>query len=132
MKPQIALSPEQMKELKSLGLDCSDASMCWCKEPNENKYRLFIHDEYCYEAACLKPIPAYTLEDILIKLREIFPRYEIKSNMSDYFYIISYPTTDRCGSFKSHASLNNPMQSAFEMLKWVLKNHPDKIKKLER
>lgn len=121
MKPQIALSPAEMAELQLLGLDCSDASMCWCKEPNENKYRLFIHDEYCYEAACLHPIPAYTLEDMICKLM-ITIGWIPRVNKPIIRWIAR--------RFGFCAYGDSPMEVAFEMLKWVLKNHPDKIKRL--
>lgn len=47
------------------------ASMCWVKDPNENKYNLVVHDESCYEMAALEPIPAYTVADII----ELLPMF---------------------------------------------------------
>lgn len=139
MEPQIALTPKQMEELKSLGLDCSDASMCWCQDPNEDEYRLFIHDEYCYEAACLHPVPAYTLEDILMKLPNTFEVECSDSGDTWYYDLVIFPNwnselwhiryKNRFGDLTSVAA-KNIMKSAFEMLKWVLQNYPDKIKKI--
>lgn len=68
-KGDIALSIVQMRYLRDLGIDTSDASMCWVRDPNEGTYQLFIHDEYCHEVRSLAPEPAYTLEDILLKFR---------------------------------------------------------------
>ena len=65
MNKQIALSIEQMKHLVSLGIDTSNASLCWVKEPNSGERSLGIHDEYCYEMGCLEPIPAFTLQDLI-------------------------------------------------------------------
>lgn len=131
MKPQIALSPDQMHELKSLGLDCSDASMCWVSFSDGSCY-LVVNEprEEDIEFPIMIVTPAYTLEDILLKLEGISPRYMIEPNMSDWFYSVSYPTTDRRGSNKLFTSLNNPIKPVLEMLKWVLVTHPDKIKKL--
>ena len=58
-----------MRALQRAGIDISDASMCWIKEPNEGYYRLTVHDEYCYEMSCLRPVPAYTLEDLFLKIK---------------------------------------------------------------
>lgn len=68
-QPQIALSIEHMRVLVSMGLDPSDASMCWIKEPITEHYALSRHDEFCYELSCLSPVPTYTLEDILMKIK---------------------------------------------------------------
>ena len=66
---QIALSKEHMITLRAYGMDTSDASMCWLREPNERGWFLVKHDEDCYEMGCLDPVPAYTLEDILQKIK---------------------------------------------------------------
>lgn len=67
IKAEIALSIEKMIVLEKIGFDTSDASMCWVKDPNGKRYHLSLHDEFCYEVPCLDPVPAYTLEDILLK-----------------------------------------------------------------
>lgn len=61
-------SIEQSKRLIELGVPAEKASMCWVKDPNENEYYLAVHDEYCYEVACLEPIPAFTVADQLAVL----------------------------------------------------------------
>lgn len=72
MKPQIALNPAQMAELQSLGLDCSDASMC-CIDFN-GTYAYVGGKEAEAVMDCINGkfyveiTPAYTLEDILMKL----------------------------------------------------------------
>lgn len=58
-------SVEQSKRLIEMGVPAEKASMCWVKDPNENEYYLAVHDEYCYEVACLEPIPAFTVADLL-------------------------------------------------------------------
>lgn len=144
MKPLIALSPSEMAELKSLGLDCSDASMCWCQEPNEDEYRLFIHDEYCYEAACLRPIPAYTLEDIIFKLDANITYNDVIANQPDTFAGQPVEITPWECSYDKLVGLTSlertlccglcwgktPMEAAFNALKEVQECFPDKIKKL--
>lgn len=68
MKSKQVLSIEQMQHLQELGMDTSNASMCWVKDTEGNQH-LSVHDEYCYEANFMNPVPAYTLQDIL----EILP-----------------------------------------------------------
>ncbi len=145
MKPQIALTPDQMHELQSLGLDCSDASMCWCQEPNGDEYRLFIHDEYCYEAACLNPVPAYTLEDIISKLDADITYNDVIANKPHTFAGQPVEITPWECSYSrlvgGFAALERtlccglcwgktPMEAAFNALKEVQECFPDKIKKL--
>lgn len=143
MKPQIALSIEQMHELQSLGLDCSDASMTWIHLGHTYNNILILstltneimqwHDGASYQS------PAYTLEDILMKLPStleaerteysdiFYYDLEIFSHWRSSLWCIAYKgCSDNLRSFTA----KNIMKCAFEMLKWVLKNHPDKIKKL--
>lgn len=64
MKNQVT-SIEQSRRLLELGVSAEKASMCWVKDPNESEYNLCVHDEYCYEVAALKPVPAFTVADLL-------------------------------------------------------------------
>ncbi len=71
MKPQIALSLEQMRELQSLGLDCSDASMAWINLGGTYNNMLVLATQtneimQWYDGATYLS-PTYTLEDILMK-----------------------------------------------------------------
>ena len=62
-----------------MGLDTSNASMCWIKDTEGNQH-LSVHDEYCYEASLMNPIPAYTLQDVLDALPKMiypFPVHKI-------------------------------------------------------
>lgn len=54
----------QMQHLQELGLDTSNASMCWIKTPNGRD--LTFNDEWInLDKSILDPIPAYTLQDVL-------------------------------------------------------------------
>ena len=120
-----------MHELQSLGLDCSDASMVCI---NFNGTYAYVCGQ---EAEAIKDCingkfyveisPAYTLEDILMKL----PKYlygedgwELMVTKSEVSYRDN--ATDCLHSCWGYTLMRN----GFEMLKWVLKNHPDKIKRL--
>ena len=70
MKSKQCLDVHQMQHLQELGLDTSNASMCWIKDAEGNQY-LSVHDEYCCEASFMNPVPAYTLQDVL----DALPKY---------------------------------------------------------
>jgi len=120
MKPQIALSIDQMHELQSLGLDCSDASMAWCSFYGEETLVTveFIENVRQKMVFASNPIHsyAYTLEDILIKT---------PNRIEDGTWISMVFTTPF-----DETEYVSRMQQAFEAFKWVLQNHPDKIRKI--
>lgn len=64
------LSREQMAHLEALGVDTSDASMCWLRYDADEEVRHFVavNDEMCYEMACAEPCPTYTIGDLIEKL----------------------------------------------------------------
>lgn len=67
------LSIDQMKHLKELGLDTSDASMCWCYALSYKnaKWELEIYEDVINQkrdSAFWEIIPTYTLQDIINKL----------------------------------------------------------------
>ena len=65
------LSIEQMQHLQELGLDTSNASMCWIKTPNGRD--LTFNDEWMnLEESILDPVPAYTLQDVLDALPKFY------------------------------------------------------------
>lgn len=53
-----------MRHLSELGCSTRNASMCLIRDTEGNRH-LSVHDEYCYEAAYMNPIPVYTLADII-------------------------------------------------------------------
>lgn len=143
MKPQIALSPEQMHELQSLGLDCSDASMAWINLGSTYNNMLVLATQtneimQWYEGATSLS-PAYTLEDILMKLPNTLEVGCSDSSDTMYYDLAIFPHwnsglwcikyKDRFGDLKS-VTAKDIMKCAFEMFKWAIKEYPDKIKRL--
>ena len=64
------LDVQQMQHLQELGLDTSNASMCWIKTPNGRD--LTFNDEWMnLEESILDPVLAYTLQDVL----DALPKY---------------------------------------------------------
>ena len=132
MKPQIALNPSQMEELKSLGLDCSDASVTWVGKDKENKLPLLMclenRDAGLFQQ--LKRTPAYTLEDILMKLpgdNVVETDFYLTLTKDDKYWL-AYEDY----KLRHHVRFDStsPLMAAFQMLKHVIKNHPDKIKRI--
>ena len=68
------LSREQMAHLVELGVDTSDASMCWLRYDADGEVRHYVavNDEMCYEMACAEPCPTYTIGDLIEKLPKEF------------------------------------------------------------
>lgn len=126
MKPQIALSIEQMAELKSLGLDCSDASMAWGWVQYEHKMRLTLIAGDAEPSTAISP--AYTLEDIICKTNADILYRPTDKGIMEWRCQVQGSEYDDFNYFNGIG--NTPLDAAFVMLKYAIKEHPDKIKKL--
>ena len=121
------LDIEQMQHLQELGLDTNNASMCWIKDTEGNQH-LSVHDEYCYEANFMNPVPSYTLQDVL----DALPKDISKDGCTWYasLYIdfennrIVYGNTDRYGFEIYHEIIieKDLIDAAYFMLCWVIEN----------
>jgi len=129
MKSKQVLSIEQMKHLQELGLDTSDASMCWCRAISHKSvtweleiYEYVINQKL--DSNFWETTPTYTLQDILDKL----PTLIIIS--SDFYKICIEPS---CGYwdiyyYKSDATeliskkSENIIDVAYDMLCWCIEN----------
>ena len=107
MKSQIALNPSQMLELKQAGIDISDASMAWIKKYFSGDRKLVFSNDPLTKNPYFEVIPAYTLEDILLKLGYYTLDYMNNDSHDGYFR----------GSMETGAS--SPLETAFNILKWV-------------
>lgn len=61
-------SVELSKELIKAGIS-TETCLCWVRNPEE-KYQVEIHDVFCYEMACLDPVPCYTVAELGVMLGE--------------------------------------------------------------
>ena len=82
MKSKQVLSIEQMNHLQELGLDTSDASMCWCRAISHKSvtweleiYEYVINQKL--DSNFWETTPTYTLQDILDKLPESIQIYDL-------------------------------------------------------
>lgn len=139
MKSKQVLSIDQMKHLQELGLDMSDASMCWCLfwGNKKEKWELEIYEDVINQkrdSPFWEIIPSYTLQDILDKLPK-----EIKTSTDTYWLTVSYGCDVWCiyysmsvgfdyyKEFKSESLLD----TAYEMLCWCIENGYVKVGKEE-
>ena len=127
MKSKQVLDVQQMQHLQELGLDTSNASMCWIKTPNGRD--LTFNDEWMnLEESILDPVLAYTLQDVL----DALPKEISKDGCTWYasLYIdfennrIAYGNTDRYGFEVYHEIMieKDLIDAAYSMLCWCIDN----------
>ena len=118
----LILSIEQCKHLKELGIDMSDAKLCW------TIYKMESGDDItCIQAltsvAIIKPenvIPTYTLQEIWRKLPEYIIEdksvywKELTSNAVSY--------TDLDGNIHKTSCNDTEINNTYKMLCWIIEN----------
>ena len=118
------LSIEQMKHLQELGLDASDASMCWHDEcyPNISEDMKYNYGRcYLKLGNLIGCFPTYTLQDIIQKLPpsinicmlHIYPA----ADLWYFVYMDSYTRTILSTKYSPDI-----MNAAYQMLCWVIEN----------
>ena len=124
IKEQV-LTIEQMKYLQDLGVDTSDASMCWLDfEDNEPmEVAVFVPQIMLGYATC-KIYPTYTIGDLIEKLPKHFYIKEASIFMG---------TLNGSGAFevwydkapKSHKMDGNIKNALYKLLCWVAQKHKE-------
>ena len=116
------LSIEQMKHLQELGVDTSDASMCWVagEDADEVEWNLIIPNNF------LLPynIPTYTIGDLIEKLPKRIGIYHLFIDCDRMQYISwSWQETifRRCFNFKDKPFIN----ALYDCLCWVAETHKE-------
>lgn len=130
------LSIEQMKHLKELGLDTSDASMCWCYALSYKnaKWELEIYEDVINQkrdSAFWEIIPTYTLQDIINKL-PCFIGDEVLTiqKLADSYTCLYIEPYTR--SMINITESKEPIDAAYDMLCWCIENGYVKIGKEEK
>ena len=116
------LSIEQMKHLQELGVDTSDASMCWVAgedtSTDEGEWYLTIPNNF------LLPynIPTYTIGDLIEKLP-----IEINSFYRGIVIVRNYVGTGYLIDNLSPVSFSDLplLESLYNLLCWVAENHKE-------
>ena len=124
------LSREQMAHLKELGVDTSDASICWVANnegESEEDWYLTIPNNFLMP---YNTIPTYTIGDLIEKLPKKIGVYELllDTSINDVKYvewIDGIPKIIEVSKYKNDSSLKD---SLYEMLCWVSENHKELIK----
>ena len=121
------LSIEQMKHLQELGVDTSDASMCWLdfgdNEPME--VAVFVPQIMLGYATC-KIYPTYTIGDLIEKLPKSidlgFGEYDLEMSTKGEYVEVQYENDydDYTPFFCSNLSL---IESLYSILCWLAKTH---------
>lgn len=140
MKSKLVLSVEQMKYLRELGLNTSDASMCYCCFYGniEEEWELEIYEDVINQkrdSTFLDIVPTYTFQEII----ELLPK-EIKTVTDTYYLTIStydcdvwsiyYSMSDEFDYYKEFKS-DSLIDAAYEMLCWCIENDYVKVNKEE-
>lgn len=122
------LSIEQMKHLQELGVDTSDASMCWVAgedtSTDEEEWNLIIPNNF------LMPynIPTYTIGDLIEKLPKSidlgFGEYDLELSIKGEYVEVQYESDydDWTPFFCSNLSL---IESLYSILCWVAEKHKE-------
>ena len=116
------LSIEQMKHLQELGVDTSDASMCWVagEDTDEGEWNLCIPNNF------LMPynIPTYTIGDLIGKLPKHFNTKEEQISMvainGSGAFEVWYDNVPK--SNKRDGTIKNAL---YKLLCWVAGNHKE-------
>lgn len=122
------LSIEQMKHLQELGVDTSDASMCWVAgedaSTDEGEWNLCIPNNF------LLPynIPTYTIGDLIEKLPKSidlgFGEYDLELSTKGEYVEVQYENDydDYTPFFCPNLSL---IESLYSTLCWLAENHKE-------
>ena len=127
MKSKQVLSIDQMKHLRELGLDTSDASMCWCYALSYKnaKWELEIYEDVINQkrdSTFWKIIPTYTLQDILDKLPPVIKKYFCLSIRVSEYKKMWHVEYEGAGCILSYFHLKNLIDAAYEMFCWCVEN----------
>ena len=122
------LSIEQMKHLQELGVDTSDASMCWVAGEDiytdEGEWNLCIRNHYPLPYN----IPTYASSDLIEKLPKHFyvresPISRVALNGSGAFEVRYLKILESC---KYDGTIKNAL---YKLLCWVAEKHKELLNK---
>ena len=121
------LSIEQMKHLQELGVDTSDASMCWVagEDADEEEWNLIIPNNF------LLPynIPTYTIGDLIEKLPKHINGWNDNRLVidgdedADYWYVVYKNRYEDAET--EYFDSENLLTALYNLLCWVAENHKE-------
>ena len=126
METKQVLSIDQMKHLQELGLDTSDASMCWCSFIGniDEEWELEIYEDVINQkrdSTFWEIVPTYTLQDILDKLPPSINWNPLIIVGNSVMYSAGYGEgyDHPIKVFKEESLL----ESAYKMLLWIIEQN---------
>lgn len=133
------LSIKQMQYLVNLGLDTSDATMCWIKTPKGREVA-FNDDWTGRRESLLEPIPAYTLQDIIELLPESIKCVDNKMYPGTVYWYFLTITSSWMVSYDESKNFLEPikyfaseslLECIYQMLCWCVEKGHIKTEKEE-
>lgn len=126
METKQVLSIEQMKHLQELGLDTSDASMCWCRAISHKSvtweleiYEYVINQKL--DSNFWETTPTYTLQDILDKLPESIQIYDLYIFKQAGLWVFKYISIVEIGTLH-YEKMPKIIDAAYYILCWCIEN----------
>ena len=123
------LSIEQMKHLQELGVDTSDASMCWLRYDVGGVVKQYveINDVKWHEWSRATPYPTYTIGDLIKKLPKsidiAYGEYDLEILIKGEYTEVKYTNDgDYTPFFCANLSL---IESLYRILCWLAENHKE-------
>lgn len=126
------LSREQMAHLRELGIDTSDASLCWRWSNEGGGWVLGFMNPLLQEISNPPhregPFPSYTIGDLIEKLPKSidlsFGEYDLELSIKGEYVEVQYENDyDDCTPFFcSNLSL---IESLYRILCWLAENHKE-------
>ena len=120
------LSIEQMKHLQELGVDTSDASMCWVADnegESEEDWHVTIPNNFLMP---YNTIPTYTIGDLIEKLPKSidigYGEYDLEILIKGEYTEVEYTNGSDYTPFSCYLSL---IESLYSILCWLAENHKE-------
>lgn len=124
------LDIEQIEYLSVLGIDTSDATLCWCENLKEGTTELQINNDLSYSEGWIKATPTFTLEELM----EYLPNYidngngsisvlqiELASPQRNRMWAVSYINTTTFVK-TCYCMKNDLIDAAYGVVCWCLEN----------
>ena len=130
------LSIEQMKHLQELGVDTSDASMCWLKYTGTDgvvRYLINANDISCHVMPFMEVFPTYSIGDLIEKLPKHIDswndnRIVIEGDEDvDYWYAVYKNRYEDAET--EYFDSENLLTALYNLLCWVAENHKEVLNK---
>lgn len=126
------LSIEQMKHLQELGVDTSDASMCWLKYTRTDgvvRYLINVNDISCHVMPFMEVFPTYSIGDLIEKLPKHIDswndnRIVIEGDEDvDYWYAVYKNRYEDAET--EYFDSENLLTALYNLLCWVAETHKE-------